>query len=55
MSIKVITSSKNKITDFVQVLKVIEETIGPLNFSIDGGAGSGERLKIFQNLLIQMG
>ena len=43
MSIKVSNIlSKNKITDFVQVLKVIEEMIGPLNFSIDGGAGSGE-------------
>ena len=43
MSIKVSNVlSKNKITDFVQVLKVIEETIGSLNFSIDGGAGSGE-------------
>lgn len=37
--------SKNKITDFVQVLKVIKECIGPLNISIDGGAGSGETAK----------
>ncbi len=37
--------SKNKITDFVQVLNVIEESIGPLNISIDGGAGSGETAK----------
>ena len=43
MSIKVSNVlSKNKITDFIQVLTVIKETIGPLNFSIDGGAGSGE-------------
>tara|TARA_B100000242_G_C43031956_1_gene480869 strand:+ start:893 stop:1801 length:909 start_codon:yes stop_codon:yes gene_type:complete len=37
--------SKNKITDFVQVLKVIKAKIGPLNISIDGGAGSGETAK----------
>ncbi len=37
--------SKNKITDFVQVLKVIKDTIGPLNISIDGGAGFGETSK----------
>lgn len=37
--------SKNKITDFVQVLKVIKDKIGPLNVSIDGGAGFGETAK----------